>query len=312
MFSTVTLNPCIDKTVTINGFQKGKLNRIIDSKSQPAGKGINASIVYNNLGGDTFCTGINYLSNRNVLEDFLNEKNIKNDFYTVPGELRTNLKVFDTEKNEITEINAGGYKVPIDYEVNLLNKIVKAAETSNTMLLGGSVPKGVRKDIYAKIIHLVKQMNTKVVLDADGDLFKNAVNSKPYMIKPNAYELELYTGKKQTCHKDMVNVVRREFVQNGISLVCVSLGADGAIIVDENKAFYASGLKVQVKGTVGAGDSMVAGIVYGMNKGMQLKDLLRSGVACATSSIAKEGTELCDNAGYQEYFKLVKIREIAI
>lgn len=310
MYGTITLNPCIDKTVSIKDFKIGKLNRIISSIQQPAGKGINSSIVYKNLNGETFCTGINYLSNRNVIEDYLNEKGIANDFFTVPGELRTNLKVFDTEKGEVTEINASGYKVPDDYEEKLLDKIQNLSKGFDTVLLGGSVPAGVEKDIYYKIIKRISHLDIKVVLDSDGKLFSSAIGAKPYMIKPNDYELQIYTGTKITSYKEIVKIARDEFIDKGISLVCISLGSDGAVIVDDKKAYRAHGLKVQVKGTVGAGDSMVAGIVFGLSKGYGIDDLLRSGVASATSSIVKEGTELCDLEGYNKYFPMVTIESL--
>ena len=312
VYGTVTLNPCIDKTVTVKGFTTGKLNRIISSIQQPAGKGINSSIAFNNLGGKTFCTGINYISNKNVLEDYLTDKKIEHEFYTVPGELRTNLKVFDTEKNEITEINASGYKVPDDYEEHLISKITELAKGFDVLLLAGSVPAGVGRDIYAKITEAVKHLDLKVVLDADGELFANGVKALPYMIKPNDYELELYTGKSFDTEEEIAKTVRKEFIEKGIEVVCVSLGAKGAIIVDKEKAYKASGLRVSVKGTVGAGDSMVAGVVFGLSRGYGLDDLLRSGIASATASIVKEGTELCDLEGYNKYFPMVEISPINI
>ncbi len=312
VFGTLTLNPCIDKTVVVKGFTKGKLNRIVSSQQQPAGKGINSSIAFSNLGGETVCTGINYLANRNVIEDYLNSKTIKHDFYTVPGELRTNLKVFDAQENEITEINASGYKVPDDYEKDLLSKITNLAEGFDVLLLAGSVPQGVSSDIYAKIIAAVNHLGIKVILDADGELFTEGVKAVPYMIKPNDYELELYTGKTFNSDEDIVRTVREEFIEKGIEIVCVSLGAKGAIIVDKDRAYKANGLKVSVRGTVGAGDSMVAGIVVGMKKGFGLDDLLRSGVASATASIVKEGTQLCDAEGYEMYFEMVEVKSIKV
>ena len=120
--------------------------------------------------------------------------------------------------------------------------------------------------------------------------FSDALGACPYMIKPNDYELELYTGEKIGSHKDVVSISRRAFIDKGIKLVCVSLGAEGAIILDDKNAFRAKPMKVDVKGTVGAGDSMVAGIVYALDKGYDLDYLLRSGTAAAISSIVKEGT----------------------
>lgn len=312
MYGTVTLNPCIDKTITLDSFKPGGLNRIVSSVSQPAGKGINSSIVYKNLGGDTFCTGINYLENRSVLEKYLDGKGISHDFYTVPGELRTNLKVFDIKKEEITEINAGGYKVPEGYEKELLTKIVKLSQNFKTLLLGGSIPKGVKATIYKKIIEAVRHLGIKVILDADGDLFANSIKAKPYMIKPNDYELEQYMGVKFSSNKEIAKAAKKVFVDEGIKLVCVSLGVRGAIIIDEKSCYEAKSLKVDVKGTVGAGDSMVAGIVYGISQGYSLDDLLKSGIAAATSSIVKEGTKLCDINGYNKYLDMIKVNKVVL
>ncbi|HEY8499796.1 MAG TPA: 1-phosphofructokinase family hexose kinase [Clostridia bacterium] len=312
IFGTVTLNPCIDKTVTVKGFSVGGINRVISSFQQPAGKGINSSIAFNNLGGNTFCTGINYSLNKNVLEGFLDSKNIKYDFFTIPGELRTNLKVFDLQKNEVTEINERGHKVPEDFEDKFLLKIAELSDSFDVLLLAGSVPQGVNKDIYAKLINSVKKPGLKIILDAEGEFFANGVRALPHIIKPNKYELELYIGETLGPDEEIVRAARREFIEKGIKIVCVSMGPEGAIIVDDNSAYRAEGLKVNVKGTVGAGDSMVAGIVYGIDHGYGLDGLLRSGIASATASIVKKGTELCDLEAYNKFFPAVKIRPIKI
>ena len=133
-----------------------------------------------------------------------------------------------------------------------------------------------------------------------------------YMIKPNDYELELYTGKKSTSIQEMAKVGKEEFIEKGIALVCISLGKDGAILLNENHAIYAEGMKVDVRGTAGAGDSMVSGIIYAIKNNASFEDVLRSGVAAATSSVVKEGTKLCDRAGYDKYFKQVKIKKLQI
>ncbi|NLG88152.1 MAG: 1-phosphofructokinase family hexose kinase [Clostridiaceae bacterium] len=312
VFGTVTLNPCIDKTVTVKEFTVSGLNRVISSFQQPAGKGINSSIAFNNLGGNTFCTGINYSLNKSVLEKFLDSKNIKYDFFTVPGELRTNLKIFDLQKNEVTEINERGHKVPDDFEDKFLSKIVELSDGFDVLLLAGSVPQGVNKDIYEKLINSVKKPGLKVILDADGEFFANGIKALPHIIKPNKYELELYIGETLGSDEEIARVSRREFIEKGIEIVCVSIGPEGAVIVDDNSAYRAEGIKVDVKGTVGAGDSMVAGIVYGIDRGYELDGLLRSAVASATASIVKEGTELCDLEGYNKFFPIVDIRPIKI
>lgn len=312
MFGTVTLNPCLDKMVTIPKFQVGKLNRIKTSRLDVAGKGNNAAVVYKNLGGEPFCTGINYIDNGSIIEKFLDRKKIPNDFLTVPGDVRINLKIFDESTQVVTEVNAGGYPVPNGCEDELLKKLTSLSKNFDTMLLGGSVPVGLNKDIYGKIIDAVRPNNVKIILDADGELFANGVKHIPFMIKPNDYELELYTGKKSQSIQEMARIGRDEFIDMGIAIVCISLGKDGAILLDENNAIYAEGMKVDVKGTAGAGDSVVSGIIYAVENNASLEDMLRSGVAAATSSVVKEGTKLCDRMGYDKYFKMVKIEKLNI
>lgn len=312
MFGSVTLNPCLDKMVTIPKFQVGKLNRIKTSRLDVAGKGNNAAVVYKNLGGETFCTGINYMDNGSIIEKFLDKKKISHDFLTVPGDVRINLKIYDESTQVVTEVNASGYPVPDGCEDELLKKLTCLSKNFDTMLLGGSVPVGLSKNIYGRIIDAVRINNVKIILDADGELFENGVKHIPFMIKPNDYELELYTGKKSQSIQEMARVGRDEFIDMGIAIVCISLGKDGAILLDENNAIYAEGMKVDVKGTAGAGDSMVSGIMYAVENNASLEDMLRSGIAAATSSVVKEGTKLCDRAGYDKYFKKVKIEKLNI
>lgn len=309
MLLTVTLNPCIDKMVRIPGFVYGGLNRIESVKIDPAGKGTNLSAVYAALGGDTICTGFNYIGNRDVIEDFLKKEGIKYDFVMVPGLVRTNTKVFDTEKKTVTELNEKGAAVDDDAIDALIEKITKLAEHADYIALGGSVPQGVNTDIYKLILESVNKLDIITILDADGELLREGLKAKPNILKPNEFELETYLGRKLNTPMEMAQGAM-ELIQKGAFIVAVTMGGDGAVIVTKEGAWYALPMDVDVKGTAGAGDSFLGGAITAHSKGLSPLEMLRWGVAAASDSVNREGTELCRADGFEAFKPNVEIQKL--
>jgi len=309
MITTVTLNPCIDKSVTIEGFTYGGMNRIIDSRIDPSGKGINVAIAYSQLGGQALCTGINYRVNGDLVEQRLDKAGIGHDFVTVNGEVRINHKVYDRSTQVVTELNESGHMVDEDALVRLKDKLMVHCRASDTLVLSGSVPRGVPTTIYRELLREMSALPIKTVLDAEGELFLHGLEGKPYIIKPNLFELETALDIKVTSHQDIVNAAK-VFLDKGVKIVGVSLGSQGAIIMDEHHGYYAPALKVDVKGTTGAGDSIIAGFCLAMKEGLNLKDMLRYGVAAATASITREGTLMCTREDFQKILPQVKVETL--
>ena len=300
MVTTLTLNPCIDKTVTTKKFCENEVNRVKISRCDLGGKGINVSRALINLGVSTCACGINFSQNGDFLISTLDRLGIKRKFVEESGTLRTNLKIFDEENKRTVEINEAGGYVHGD-KLDALKKIIASlAPQSEIFVLAGSVPDGVRPTVYLELSKLIKSENPecRVILDADGELLLNGALASPFMIKPNIYELEAAFGFKCKTADEIVKAARKIIAQYKIGVVLVSMGADGAVIVSENEAFETSPVKVDVKGVSGAGDSMVAGACLAIKKGLSLSQVLQYAVCAAGASIMREGTLMCEQSDF--------------
>ncbi len=309
MITTVTLNPCIDKMVVVDRFIYGGMNRIQDSRIDACGKGINVAVAFSQLGGQALCTGINYEERGNLIVNLLDKKNIAHDFVTVEGEVRINHKIYDRSKQIVTELNESGHPVESHGLKALKEKLVTHCANSKTLVLSGSIPKKVPVTIYRELLEAVSHLPIKTILDAEGELLLEGIKGKPHIIKPNLFELETALDIKITSHSEVV-LAAQSFLDKGVKIVGVSLGKEGAIILDERQAYFAPAINVDVKGTVGAGDSIVAGFCLAMEEDLDLKEMLRCGVAAATASIMREGTLMCTREGFESMLPKVKVERI--
>lgn len=287
MILTVCANPCIDKTITINGIVMGQYNKIVDSMLNPSGKGINVGVTLTRLGGQAFCTGFNYEGNGNILTQLLDKENTPYEFVYSPGEIRTNIKAIDIESGIMTEFNESGRFASEEKKQELEKLVERWTAQCDMVVFSGSLPPGCEDSYYAKLID--KCAGIKCVLDASGAAFEAGLDLQPYMVKPNSYELSLYAKKELSTPREHLQAAL-ELVRRGVNIVCVSMGKNGALITDGLKAFYAPPVQVRVKSAVGAGDAMVAGCVKGISDGLDIERFFIQGVAAATACVLVEGT----------------------
>jgi 1-phosphofructokinase len=309
LITTLTLNPCIDRTITIAGFKYGGLNRVVHTRSDFSGKGINVSIAVHQLGGQTEVLGFNYIDNRDFVQTSLSQSSIKYQFINIDGTLRTNVKVFDDESHVMTEFNENGYPVSPEAIPELCKLVYDRIKESSIMVFNGSVPTGVSKDIYRTLIEAAKKSGVKTVLDADGELFLEGLKAGPYFIKPNLYEFETAFKVKVRKKQDIV-AIARELIAQGVGIVCVTMGKDGAVIVNKDQAWFAPGTNIEVRGIQGAGDSLVAGICMAIEQELEISEMLRYGVAAANASLIREGTLLCTADDFRKMLPQVIIEKI--
>ena len=293
MITTVTMNPCIDKTVTVDAFRYGGLNRVKSSRMDAGGKGINVASVYTGLGGSALCTGINYRTRGDFIREKLDEMHIRHDFVMVPGEVRSNLKLFDRAKGVITEVNESGFPIDAEAVTALKEKVRRYSRDSGMMVFSGSVPGGVGPGVYRELMEECAEADCRLVLDAEGQLLLEGLKAQPYLVKPNRFELEKALGMKQNTKEEIAVGAGKLLDRYGVHILCVSLGAEGAVIVDSSNAWYAPALPVKVKSTVGAGDSMVAALCLAIEQGRPPEEMLRMAIAAAAASVMAEGTQLC-------------------
>lgn len=291
MIKTVTLNPAVDKTVEINDFKVGEVNRISSIRLDAGGKGINVAKTIKALGGSSIATGFLAGRNGNYIKDCLNGMQVSNDFLFVRGETRTNLKVVDRRNETNTDINEPGLIEVMEEDLcRLEDKIFSDMSKDDILVLSGSVPSNGPIGIYRQWTDRANRSGIRVLLDADGAYLEEGVKARPYLIKPNLAELETLLDRRLNDMNEIMSAGRR-LLEIGIKTAVVSLGANGAIFFHGEHAIYAEGLKVAVKSTVGAGDAMVAALAFAMERGYPFDKAAALSLAAGTANVASEGTQ---------------------
>ncbi len=306
MITTVTINPAIDKTVIIDNFNIDKVNRVKETRVDAGGKGINVSKVLHSLNVDTLSMGIVGGTIGSTLCVMLDDINIKHDFIKVSENTRTNIKVVDLINSTCTDINENGPDVSDDKLNELIDKIAKSSEKSEFTVLSGGVQSSVRKTIYKEIIEKLSATNTKVILDTNGDLLKEGIKAKPYLIKPNVSELSEILDKRLESIEEIIEESRK-IISNGVVWVAVSMGEEGLLLVSENEALKSIPPKVTARSTVGAGDSVVAAIAAGFYYSKTPEEILLHATAVGSASVTLTGTEVPSNELIEELKKEIKI-----
>lgn len=309
MITTVSLNPSIDRTVCVESFTQGGLNRVLSTQSVAAGKGINVALAASALGVDAECIGFMYREGSKMFEKRLMMHSTAYNFVWCEGSVRTNIKVMDQSKSEITEINESGARVSEEDLQHMTELVSLHAENTDYLILAGSLPPGCPPDYYRTLIQTVDGLGCRCILDADGDRLRYGLEAKPFMIKPNRYELEMISGSPLRSLQDVRDAATK-YIDMGVEIVAVSLGAEGALITDGSETLYAPRMPIEVKSTVGAGDSMVAGFACGFMGDHDLEETFRMGVACATARCVTEANKCIDKTVYKALLDMVHIEKI--
>lgn len=286
---TVTLNPAIDQTLSIPGFAAGRVNRVVASRSGAGGKGVNVASVLADLGVETVATGFLGADNAALFETFFAGKKIADRFVRIAGSTRIGIKVVDDEARETTDVNFPGLAPSKEDVAELFERIGALAEAGRWFVLSGSVPPGMADDVYASLIEAIHAKGGRVVLDTSGKPLAAALASRPDVIKPNIDELGALLGRPLDTSLS-VRAAGATLVRDGIRLVVVSMGGDGAVFVDREHAFLARPPRVPVRSTVGAGDAMVGGIVYAMIHDLPLEEVARTGTAGGAYAVTRIGS----------------------
>lgn len=309
MITTVCLNPCIDRSISIAEFNYGGMNRVISTRNDAGGKGVNVAVTAARLGLETECLSFLHKNGGKEIENRLISNGVSSDGVWLDGTLRTNIKLLDQSKSIITEINESGALVSEADLQKMAQLIIHHAQDSDFLVLSGSLPPGCPVDYYRTIIEAVEGLNCRCVLDADGARLTEGVKARPHLIKPNLPELEAVVGRTLTTLEEIRDAAYR-YIDMGVSVVAVSMGADGAMITDGHETLYSPRMSVEVKSTVGAGDAMIAGYTAALLAELPLEEVLRKGVACATASVMTEGTQLIDKKVYRSLLDQVEIQAI--
>lgn len=305
MIVTVTMNPAIDKTVEVDSFVHGGLNRVKNIILDAGGKGINVSKTIKALGGDSIATGFLGGNNGKAIVNMLANDEINAEFVMVDGETRINTKIAETG-GTVTELNEAGPEISEEELNKLEGQLMKYAKEGTWFVLSGSIPAGVPKTIYGDIIRKVHEKGAKVFLDADGELFTQSLVAKPDVIKPNRVELEKYIGASHSLTEEELLNVGNKLLEQGVGTVIISLGHEGALFLTKEECIKCPAVPIMVYSTVGAGDALVAAFTYGMDKGVDFEACAKLGIATSAGAVSTEGTKPAARDEVDQLFQLVK------
>lgn len=284
---TVTLNPAIDRTVTIPNFTAGAVNRVEEVWSNAGGKGINVASALADYGYAVAATGFLGRDNIGIFEELFDRKDIGDHFVRVPGLTRVGIKISDRVRAQTTDINFPGCEVTPAHLDSLRQQIHELSALDHAwFVLAGSVPPGVDPSIYREIASTVRARGQRVVLDTSGEPLRHALEAVPQIVKPNIHELEEMLGAK-LASRDAVAGAARKLIDRGIELVAVSMGAEGAMFVTKDSVVTARPPSIQVRSTVGAGDAMVAGIISAQMSDLPLEVCARMATAFSIDALTR-------------------------
>lgn len=286
------MNPALDKTIELDALTIGATNRVRRALYDASGKAVNVAIALKRLGDDARLTGVNYREGGEAVERRLEREGVPGEFVWLEGALRVNIKALDRSSGVVTEINESGAPMDADAVARAERLIDRAARDSEFVALTGSLPPGVDAGFYRRAIER-NAGGARFVLDCDGERLSEGIRARPFLIKPNRQELSQLCGRELGGRADIVRCAR-DVCGEGVRWVAVSLGGEGALLVGEGEAYFAPALDVEVRSTVGAGDSMVAGLIHGFMLDGSPATALKWGAACGNASVMTEGTRLIE------------------
>jgi len=305
---TLTLNPSIDYSFYIPFIKFDDINRIVKSRVDPGGKGINISRMLSKLGEKS--VPITFFTDEdNIYKNLLEKEGIKTFYIKIKGKIR-NIYNFISDDGKILRFNEKGPKISQKEKEIFFNQIKNLSfKKGDIFVISGSLPDGFEKNTYRKIVEIVKKSGVITLVDADGEILKEAIKEGPYIIKPNLWELERATGEKIKDGEKLIGVIKDLFGKN-IEILILTLGEKGAIIFEKEKIIYGKAEKVKVKSTVGCGDAFIAGFLYNFRREKQLSECLSLAVACGTAKAKEEGTKMPEKEDVLKTMKKVEVREV--
>lgn len=291
MISTVTLNPALDKTIHISKLVPNDTNRVISIETDAGGKGINCSRMLKRLGAQTLALAYLGGDTGDYIRMVLEKVGIDLDVVSTARPTRTCIAVEESSNVPPTTFNERGGPIEHQELVTMIEKVKDISRKSSYVVFGGSVPTGINQDVYKVLIEIAQAGGAKTVLDADGEALSEGLKAKPFMIKPNRDEAERILGIQ---FESIADVARGSLslAEQGIELVVISLGKQGAIACYENVIYYAVTPEVKALSTIGSGDSLIAGLLWALENGQSVQDALKSGCAAGVATAMSSGVDI--------------------
>lgn len=309
MIITLTVNPAIDLSVTLEELLPGDANRVQASRSDPGGKGINVSRALLELGCESLAMGCVSGARGRFIEQSLRELGIYTDFLHTPGQTRTNITILDRKHDTTTTLNEPGPETDAHHVQSLLQRLKKQLKEGDWLVIGGSIPPGMTPHFYGEVITLASGLGVRCILDADGEPLMHGIAAKPYLVKPNRSEVARLLGRIPRSKEPLLDAAE-QIHDTGVEVVVLSQGIQGAIMVSNEGAWRAYAPAVPAISSVGSGDAMVAGLVQVLSQGGSLEKALSVGAAAGAAAALTPGTQPCRQADVLRLLPRVQVHPL--
>lgn len=305
---TVTMNPALDLTVQLGPLQVGQVNRSECMLTHAAGKGINVAQVLADLGHELTVAGFLGVDNQLPFESLFAKRGFVDEFVRVPGETRSNIKLAESS-GRITDLNGPGPEVSVAAQQALAARVEQIAGDFDAVVVAGSLPRGVDAQWLKTLLLRLNERGLKVALDTSGAALRAGLEASPWMIKPNTEELA------DALDAPIISIAAQAQAaaalhQRGIEHVVISQGAEGVHWFSSTVALQALPPNVTVASTVGAGDSLLAGMVHGVLSGHSPEETLRTATAIAAMAVTQIGFGINDTAQLKRLASGVSVRAL--
>ena len=288
--TTLTINPSLDKSTHFTGLVAEQKIRCEKPRYDAGGGGINVSKAISKLGGKSSCIFTSGGSSGEMLEDLIATEKLESIVIKTKNWTRENFIAFNNTTKAQYRFGFPGNEFS-EKEKNKILQTIKELKT-DYLVISGSLNEGLATNFYQKIVEIAKESNIKVVVDTSGEALQKVLETGVYLIKPNLGELAKLIGVEHLELEDVENAAKKLIEKGTAEIVVVSLGADGAILISKEETHLVKAPKVEKKSTVGAGDSMVGGMVWALSQNKSLKEVIQWGVCCGTAATMNEGTQL--------------------
>jgi 6-phosphofructokinase 2 len=301
---TITVNPALDKSTHFKGLVAEQKIRCSAPRFDAGGGGINVSKAISRLGGNSLAVFTSGGPLGKMLEELIAKESIA--FQAIPIQTWTRESFVAVDENTNSQYRFGftGGEITDEEEKAFLNAIANLK--SKFVVASGSLNEGLSSDFYQKIAQIAKQSGAKLIVDTSGEALEKVLETGAYLIKPNVGELAKLIGVERLEMEEVNEAAKKIIAKGGAEIVVVSLGPQGAVLVTKDNYEYVPAPNVAKKSTVGAGDSMVGGMVWALSQNKSLKEVIRWGVACGSAATMNEGTQLFKGSDAQRLFDWLK------
>ncbi len=310
MITTVTLNPAVDKTVYVNKLTPHDTNRILRVETDAGGKGINCARMLKRLGAETAAVAFLGGATGDFVEAVLAKEGVPLHRIDILRPTRSCIAIEEEQTEEPpTTLNEKGGPIEHSELVAIFEKTKELARLSTYVVFGGSVPLGVNDEVYNALVQIVSNAKAKSVLDTDGAALAEGIKAEPFMIKPNLEEAERLLNITCRSKADVARAALK-LADMGIELVVISLGRQGAVACYQGTIYDAVPPDVQEKSTIGSGDSMIAGMLFALERDMGVEEALRVGCAAGAATAMSSGADIGSREDVDRLISAVRVKRM--